>query len=320
MKTATYPIYTVHFWRAYTIQMRPYLLFVSGIAGIAGMAMATGPRTPMWNIFVSFIPFFLGYGFGQALTDCFQTDTDKLSAPYRPLSKGIISIRSVLLICILGLSASAVLLYLLNPMSFWLSTLAVFGLATYSYIKKNIWFGGPFYNAWIVGLLPVMGYFAVSQTPGNNFPLHLYPCIAITFFSYASFVLIGYLKDIDADKATGYKTFPVVFGWNKTILLGDVFALATLLLFWSQGNKNDYEIICGLAGSVVLITGQLYGHLSKYRNVKEALIPILSTVRSFVLLHMALVLHFQPHWWITMLVYYILFEIALYLRPSRYQV
>src|SRR5687768_3336734 len=93
-----YPIYSPHFWKAYFIQMRPYLLFVSGIAGLAGIAMVNGEDLPGWKIILAFIPLFLGYGFGQALTDCFQTDTDKLSAPYRPLSREIVSIKSVLII------------------------------------------------------------------------------------------------------------------------------------------------------------------------------------------------------------------------------
>ena len=82
-----YPVYSPHFWRAYFIQMRPYLLFVSGIAGLAGIAMAAGADLPGWKIILAFIPVFLGYGFGQALTDCFQTDTDKLSSPTWKLTR-----------------------------------------------------------------------------------------------------------------------------------------------------------------------------------------------------------------------------------------
>ena len=89
--TITAPVFSFSFWKAYIVQMRPYLFFVSGIAGATGIAMAKEPGTPLWKMVLAFIPFFLGYGFGQALTDCFQTDTDKLSAPYRPLSKGILS-------------------------------------------------------------------------------------------------------------------------------------------------------------------------------------------------------------------------------------
>lgn len=315
-----YPIDSPLFWKAYMVQMRPYLLFISGIAGIAGVAMNKLSGEPGWKLYVALITFFLGYGFGQALTDCFQTDTDKLSAPYRPLSKGIVSIRSVLIVSILGLLSSGLIFYCLHPLCFWLSLFAVFGLATYSYIKKQFWFAGPFYNAWIVSLLPIMGYFALMDRTIRNFPSHLFPYIFITFFSYASFVLIGYLKDIEADKATHYKTFPVVFGWNKTILLGDAFAFATLLIYWWQPGKNLWEILFSTAGTIIIITGQVIGHISQVKNEKGALIPILSTVRGFLLMHIAIALHFQPGWWIPISVYYALFELALIKRPSKYQV
>lgn len=314
------PIYSPLFWKAYFVQMRPYLLFISGIAGAAGIAMGDEGDTETFKLIMAFIPFFLGYGFGQALTDCFQTDTDKLSAPYRPLSKGIISIRSVLTVSIVGLLLSGIILYLLHPFSFLLSGLAVFGLATYSYVKRHTWWGGPVHNAWIVALLPLMGYFAASGPDVRSFPMQFVPTVMVTFFSYASFVLIGYLKDIAADKATGYKTFPVVWGWNKTMILGDLVALATLCCFWTQQRSNAYEVLAGAAGTVIIIFGQLKGHLVKEKDEKGALIPILATVRSFILLHIAIVLHYEMGWWLYALVYYILFEIVLHNRPSRYQV
>ena len=318
--TKTYPVYSFQFWKCYAIQMRPYLLFISGIAGLSGMAMSPNFTILEWKNFIAFIPFFTGYGFGQALTDCFQTDTDKLSAPYRPLSKGIVAVRDVFIVSIVGLLASGILFYILNPVCFWLSLAAVFGLATYSYIKKNFWFGGPFYNAWIVALLPVMGYFSLTPGELKDFPSDLIPFIFVSFFSYASFVLIGYLKDIEADKATGYKTFPVIFGWNKTIIAGDVIALSTILLFWLSIIINLQTILFGIAGSIIIITGQISGHTVKDQTEKTALIPILSTVRSFVLLHIAIILQFHSSLWPYGLLYYGLFEWALYKRPSKYQV
>jgi 4-hydroxybenzoate polyprenyltransferase len=316
----TYPVYTINFWRCYIIQMRPYLLFISGIAGAMGMAMSPGFNTAGWKSVIAFIPFFTGYGFGQALTDCFQTDTDKLSAPYRPLSKGIISIRSVLIVSITGLLASGITFYLLNPVCFYLSLAAVAGLATYSYIKKHFWFAGPFYNAWIVTLLPLMGYFSLTDLSLKDFPKEFFTFILVSFFSYTSFVLIGYLKDIEADKATGYKTFPVVFGWKKTALAGDFIALATLIFFWLSVNYNWLTDITGIMGTIIIISGQVIAHLSKQENEKEALVPILATVRSFVLLHIAVILQFHSYLWPYALLYYGLFEWALYKRPSKYQV
>lgn len=315
-----YTIYEWQFWKAYFVQMRPYLLFVSGVAGAAGIAMSKTEAMPNWKCWIAFIPFLLGYGFGQALTDCFQTDTDKLSAPYRPLSKGIISVKSVMAVSIFGLLLSGILFYWLHPVSFWLSLFAVFGLATYSYIKKHFWYGGPFHNSWIVALLPVIGYFTNLSSSIKDFPMNILPYIIITFFSYANFVLIGYLKDIEADKATDYKTFSVVFGWDKTILAGDVFALITLAVFWCKNENSIWELLFGIAGSIIIIAGQIIGHRSKLKNAKDALIPILSTVRGFILLHTAIALHFQPGWLIFAFLFYLVFEWTLLKRPSKYQV
>lgn len=314
------PVYSPLFWRAYFIQMRPYLLFISGIAGATGLAMQNDADVNIWKFLFSFIAFFFGYGFGQALTDCFQTDTDKLSAPYRPLSKGIISIKAVLSVSITGLLAGAVIFYLCNPLSFLLSGLVVFGLATYSYVKRHAWFGGPFYNAAVVALLPVVGFFAVAGYGGWYFPGYLIPDVFVTFFSYASFVLIGYLKDISADRETNYKTFPVVWGWNNTMIVGDLFALATLSLFWLPSHTNIYEILIGMVATSVLIYGQLYGHLTTNKTEHGALLPILATVRSFVLFHIAIIMHFHFKWLWLAVVFYFLFEITLHNRPSKYQV
>lgn len=315
-----FPVYSVNFWRSYFIHMRPYLLFVSGIAGVAGISMSKTEITPDWKCWTAFILFFLGYGFGQALTDCFQTDTDKLSAPYRPLSKGIISSGSVMAVSVTGLLFSGIIFYWLNPISFWLSLLAIFGLATYSYIKKHFWFGGPFHNAWIVALLPVMGYYTNLPAGENKFNYQITPYLIVTFLSYTNFVLIGYLKDIEADRATQYKTFPVVFSWNATILTGNVVALITLIVFWLQAGNNIGELLFGIAGSIIITAGQIAGLRARDKNEKDALFPIVSTLRSFILLHIAIVLHFQPGWWIYALIFYLLFEWALLNRPSTYQV
>lgn len=315
-----YRVNSLVFWKCYFVHMRPYLLFVSGIAGMAGIAMAATDAAPNYKTVIAFFVFFLGYGFGQALTDCFQTDTDRLSAPYRPLSKGIILVKDVLYISIGGLVLSGILLFLLHPLSCLLSVVAMIGLATYSYIKKHFWAAGPFYNGLIVALLPVMGFFAASPQVRMAAPMQFYPYVAVTFFSYASFVLVGYLKDIDADRATQYNTFPVVWGWRKTICANDIILLVTLFFYCAIPNKAMIEIMAGIVASLTSLYGQYLGHTCSEKSEKTALVPILSTVRSFIIFHIGMILHFHPGWWPGLLLYYGLFEFALYWRPSRYQV
>ncbi len=235
MTTGFAPVWSMRFVRAYIVTMRPYLLFVSGAAGLVGLSF--GADLGAWRTVLAFVALFFSYGLGQALTDCFQTDTDSISAPYRPLVAGVISRRQVLTVSMVealrrragsrrsstsGSSASA--------------SRAVVGLLTYTFFKRT-WWGGPPWNSWIVALIPVMGRLvdrgwspvALVRHGGANDAAFLLAVLAV-FFGYANFVVMGYFKDISADRATGYRTFPVVFGWRAAAVYGDVTALLAAAL------------------------------------------------------------------------------------------
>ncbi len=301
--------------------MRPYLLFISGIAGWTGLML--GPTNPMnsWIGWLSLIAFFFSYGFGQALTDCFQLDTDRISAPYRPLSQGIVSPRSLGVVAAIGLLLVSLILILLNSNNLILCGLSVIGLITYTYFKRNYWWAGPFYNAWIVALLPIMGYFIVMD---GSFELlsriDLINLILLTFFAYTNFVLIGYLKDISADRITNYKTFPVVFGWNSTVYLGYVFALLSTLLAFFMVQENALALMIALLGTLVAFSGLLFAHFTQEKTEANASYPISATVRSFTLWHLAVGVACWPSNLVFALMFYLIFEISLQARPMKEQI
>lgn len=314
------PIHSFRFWKAYLIHMRPYLLFVSGVAGLSGIAVA--PVSSMSGVWVllCFLPLFLSYGFGQALTDCFQVDTDRLSAPYRPLSQGIVSASSIGAVSLLGLLTGVGLLVFLNRWNLLFGALAILGLATYTFFKRRYWFAGPFYNAWIVALLPLIGYISMMRFGLPAQYSVIFPLMALSFFAYSNFVLMGYLKDIQADRETGYRTFPVVFGWNPTVWVGDLLVLLSAgwgaALTFSGGWS---KVVWGLA-TVIAVAGQLYAHITSEKTETNAAGPISATVRSFILWHLAVILEFRQEWWPYLILFYLLFELALWKRPSRSQV
>lgn len=309
----------ISFSKSYLVHMRPYLLFISGAAGAAGMVLNTGRLSNM-ELFVAFLPLFLGYGFGQALTDCFQIDTDSLSAPYRPLCRGIISKQHVMIVSITGLTLSALIYLSYNPRSFWICLLIIFGLATYSHVKKHITLLAPFYNAWIVSMLPILAYYITGELNSGGIPAGTWKISALSFFSYSNFVLIGYLKDIEADAATNYKTFPVVYGWEMTLRLAWVIAIATIAAFISMLPENGISLLIGLAACVVLVFGLLYARFLTVQNEHSALIPIISTVRSFILFHLAILIDHELELVPAAMLYYLVFELVLRKRPSKYQV
>lgn len=317
-------IWSARFWRAYWTTMRPYLVFISGAAGLVGLAFIREPDG--LRAALAFFPLLLAYGFGQALTDCFQMDTDALSSPYRPLVRGVISRRQVLAVSLAGLAAGVVILAFLNPVIIIPGGLAVLGLLTYTVFKRT-WWGGPPWNSWIVALLPVIGRLVEEKyTLGRVFHSQdsraFLLSVAAVFFAYANFVVMGYFKDISADRETGYRTFPVVFGWRPTAVYSDGVALAAALCagvaLYSTGRLNILGITFFLLAVSVNLPAQIRIH--RIREEKQAHGPIANVVRAFILYCGAVILTLQPRWGYFMVLFCFLFEFSLMRRPEESQV
>jgi 4-hydroxybenzoate polyprenyltransferase len=321
VKTVMYPI-SLKFIEGYIITMRPYLLFVSGITGIAGMSFTNNQN---WQYYLAiFTASFLAYGFGQALTDCFQMDTDSISAPYRPLTQGLLSKSQTLIVSVLGLIYCMAVFGYFNHMNIILGVLSGLGLATYTPFKRR-WWGGPFYNSWIVAVLFIMSFLSGKD---SIFSDSIIFSILSIFFGYANFVLSGYFKDIEADRVTGYNTFPVVFGRKKSAIVSDSFAFLHIfftglaLIFILDNSNNYYELmfvlVFYLASSIVSIISQLKLHLVKTDDQAHGAIVL--TVHSYILSISSIVVAVKPNWLTYIILFYIGFIITLKLRPSISQV
>jgi 1,4-dihydroxy-2-naphthoate octaprenyltransferase len=197
---------------------------------------------------------------------------------------------------------------------------------TYTIFKRT-WWGGPPWNSWIVALLPVIGRLVEEKYPlGRIFHSQdsraFYLSIAAVFFAYANFVVMGYFKDISADRETGYQTFPVVFGWKPAALYSDAVALAAALCagaaLYSIGRLNMLGIAFFLLAVSVSLPAQVKIH--RIREEKQAHGPIANVVRAFVLYCGAIILTLQPGWGYFMVLFCFLFEFTLMQRPEQSQV
>ena len=311
------------FWRDYAITMRPYLLFVSGITGIAGVSLASSVPTPA--VLVLGLALFLSYGFGQALTDCFQTDTDRLSAPYRPLVTGSLVPQDVMGVSLIGLGAIAVVVVAYNPASALPAALAVVGVATYTWFKRR-WWAGPWYNAWIVSVLVLVGYQGAAGAAGQYVVRG--PALSGTMLAalaaYANFVLTGYYKDIAADRATGYRTLPVVFGrrisaWVSDGLAAMAFVGAGIAL---SDTPREPRLIVAIP---FLVAAAAYSIVAQWRlhrvrsdeGAHRAIVPV---VHSYVLLLAGLASAHQPAWSPFLVGFYLVFVWAMHHRPMAAQI
>jgi len=321
------------FVRRYVVTMRPYLLFVSGITGLAGLALAPDVGTGRLALLGGVL--FLSYGFGQALTDCFQLDTDALSAPYRPLVRGTLRIRDVAIVSCAGLLGVGSVLVWHNVWTLGPVLLAVVGLATYTPFKRR-WWAGPFYNAAIVALLLLIAYLAGigesawpapgrMPSPRPHAPPSFWPAVAVTFFGYANFVLAGYFKDISADRASGYRTLPVVAGRRITARVSDAFAgLAVLGAVGAIATVSSSTPARGpgaafvVAGAAVALVAQ--ARLHRVRSDAGAFRAIEPVVHAYVLLLSGIAALHRPDLTPFLLVFYCAFAVAMHRRPERAQI
>jgi 4-hydroxybenzoate polyprenyltransferase len=267
--------------------------------------------------------FFLAYGFGQALTDCFQMDTDALSAPYRPLVRGSVRRSDVLVASLAGLALCGLAVVRFAPINLVLAGLTVLGLLTYTWFKRR-WWGGPLYNAAIVGVLCLIGY---ASATGGRFAWSggLAGTLAVVVFGYANFVLTGYLKDVSADRRTGYRTLPVVFGLRPTALVSDLLAVLALggcgLALAAVGTEPGGRWAgwtFAAFGAIVSLVAQVRVHaVTDERRAYRAIAPV---VHAFVLTVGGLAAVYKPAWAVPLALYYLAFGFTLRRRPMREQI
>ena len=309
------------FLKAFIITMRPYLLFVSGITGIVGISFTVNLTAP--DKLLIFIAAFLSYGFGQTLTDCFQIDTDSISSPYRPLTQNIVSRNQFLVVSILGLLFCITIFSFYNLINLLLGLVSGIGLYTYTFFKKR-WWGGPFYNSWIVVVLFIICLQCGELVGRIDQPKIIFTLFVI-FFGYANFVVTGYFKDAEADRATYYNTIVVVYGRKISSLVSDVFVLLalgfTVSVLLSEKSIQSVSFISYLfllAAFIHAVVGQL--RLHKVTRDSESHKPISNVLHSYILLLSFISSLQKPEWGIYLMVFYFLFIGTMKIRPSENQI
>lgn len=318
--SAPFPPTDPQFWPRYWVTLRPYLFFVSGSVGWVGLAL--GDRVQGVGLALVILAFFLTYGLGQALTDTTQIDTDSLSAPYRPLVRGEISVPHVLAVSLAGLTACAAVFAWLNPWTLAVSLVSVVGLATYTVLKRR-WWGGPPWNSWIVALLPLIGLLAHGGRPWEVvLQPGIRPAMLSAFGTYATFVLLGYLKDVEADRASGYDTFAVHFGRRPAVLasaafgtLGLVGSLALVRTVWADSLAG-----LGLWGLGFAGLAAVHVRFLPVARDDEAGPLLVYGVLGLVWIHLGEAALLRPGWAPFLLIVAVVALPALLARPSREQV
>lgn len=157
-------------------------------------------------------------GASNVLNQMTDVKSDKISKPYRPLPKGIISSKEAKITTVVLYSLAIIIAYQISLKFFLITSLILFFTITYSVpprFKKRL-FINQFWIAVPRGLLGILASWSVFGNPLNTLPL--------VIGLIAMFYLLGgsITKDITdsvADKITGTKTLINIYGTQKSALI-----------------------------------------------------------------------------------------------------
>jgi geranylgeranylglycerol-phosphate geranylgeranyltransferase len=157
-------------------------------------------------------------GASNILNQITDINSDKISKPYRPIPKGLISKKEAVITTFVLYSLAITLAFIINIQFLLITSIILFFTVTYSIpprFKKRL-FINQFWIAIPRGLLGILASWSVFGNPLNALPL--------TIGLIAMFYLLGgsITKDITdsvADKITGTKTLVNTYGVKKAALI-----------------------------------------------------------------------------------------------------
>jgi 4-hydroxybenzoate polyprenyltransferase len=209
--------------RGYIELLRPFTLLapiiVSSSVMIASLVYGEQTNLPLFTIIITIIPaslcFALLNGASNALNQATDYKEDKLSKPYRPIPKGILTQKEVKNISFLIYIIAMIVSLTINITFSLLVLLIAFFSITYSLpprMKKYLLIN----QLWVAiprGFLGILASWSVFSSPFQNLPLSIGCISAIFLFGGTA---TKDLLDAEADKKTGTKTLVNVFGLRKT--------------------------------------------------------------------------------------------------------
>ena len=286
--------------RSFVTNLRLELLFVSASCALAGMAY--GSQTNRLYFLVSFLAFFLSYGFGKSLTD-------ELSKPQRNFHT--IKVNGI------GLVACAAVIAIINPWNIIFAGVSILALCGYVALKKKSLLTGPIYLGIVIALLPAMGLLSMGGQLAETLRPKLIWLYVFTIFSFGNLLLMSQLKAIQTDRKLGFKTIPAILGWTKAVIVGDFFVVLSIAAAGMMINYADtFALLVFIAGSLVGIAGQIAAHITSKRGKNVSTFIISTTLRSFVLWHVAVFIGERSEWLIFACAFYFLFEVSLKLKVN----
>ena len=199
---------------------RPYTLFYTGLVSLGGAALAGGQGHP-WRLAGAWAAPTLGWVAGLYAVDYFDRELDAIAKPHRPIPSGRLSPRAALALMWANIAAGAAIAVLLDPWTILPVAVIVACGAGYSAVFKKRGTGGHVVRGGLTASAFVFGTMAV----GHGTSWRLMACAAVFWAHDAGSNVIGALRDIDGDRASGHETVPIRYGAKPALRVAAVFWL-----------------------------------------------------------------------------------------------
>ena len=235
-----------------------------GLVSLAGSCIAFGNLPPMRTaLFALFIPM-MGWTAGLYLADFLDRKLDAIQKPHRPIPSGRIKPMEALFIGALFAITGFILSFLLSIYNIILVFVVAALVFSYAKISKSKGLTGNINRGVVTVAAYFFGVFSTNQ-PINSIPIYIWLLAVVFLFHDTNSNLVGAIRDMEGDKKGGYKTIPVKYGINKSILISLVLtiiwlSLALYLPYKYDFLKTEFYLVM-IIDAVILIT--LYVYLFK---------------------------------------------------------
>ncbi|WP_431922177.1 UbiA family prenyltransferase [Micromonospora wenchangensis] len=195
--------------RAHVETWRPYTLWYVGLVGLAGAALADGPHHP-WLLLSAWAAPTAGWLGGHYLGDYFDRDLDAGSKPHRPIPSGRLAARTALWCGCACFAVLASLAVLGGWGTISAAVLAAFGIVAYSRWCKARGIAGNLVRGALGAMALLYGTLTVGLSPQRPSAVPVLLASMLAFWVHDTMSnLVGALRDMDGDRAGGYRTLPV---------------------------------------------------------------------------------------------------------------
>lgn len=218
---------------------RPYTMFHSGLAAIAGIEIASHGRAAVWRVVLAALVTTCGWEAGLYAGDYYDREIDARSKPDRAIPSGRVSPREAFLTMIGLITVGYACALALGVANLALAVLTtILGIAYSKTFKDKAILGN--FDRGVLGVCAV----AFGALAGGSLAQGSVLLLAVVVFFHDSATnLVGAIRDIEGDAASGCRTAPVVYGLATAV---DI--VVTLVVCW---------VISGLALAAVLRPGWL---------------------------------------------------------------